>query len=43
MNPLYAAGLDGSGQTVVIIDAFGDATIQSDAEVFSQLYGLPAA
>jgi len=41
MNPLYAAGLDGTGQTVVIIDAFGDETIQTDAEVFSQLYGLP--
>ncbi len=41
MNPLYAAGLDGTGQTIVITDAFGDATIASDAEVFSQLYGLP--
>ena len=42
MNGLYAAGLTGSGQTVVITDAFGDATIESDANVFSQLYGLPA-
>jgi subtilase family serine protease len=41
MNPLYAAGLNGTGQTVVIIDAFGSDTIQTDAEVFSQLYGLP--
>lgn len=41
MNKLYNAGLDGSGQTVVITDAFGSPTIQQDAEVFSQLYGLP--
>ena len=41
MNPLYTAGLNGTGQTVVIVDAFGSDTIQTDAEVFSQLYGLP--
>lgn len=41
MPALYAAGLDGTGETVVITDAFGDPTIAGDAEVFSQLYGLP--
>jgi len=41
MNPLYAANLDGTGQTVVITDAFGSPTIQQDAEAFSQIYGLP--
>ncbi len=41
MTPLYSAGLDGTGQTVVITDAFGSPTIQTDAKVFSQLYGLP--
>jgi subtilase family serine protease len=41
MTPLYAAGWDGTGQTIVITDAFGDDTIRGDAEVFSQLYGLP--
>jgi subtilase family serine protease len=41
MTPLYKAGWDGTGQTVVITDAFGDDTIAGDAEVFSQLYGLP--
>ncbi len=41
MTPLYKQGLDGTGQTVVIIDAFGSPTIKNDAEVFSQLYGLP--
>jgi subtilase family serine protease len=41
MTPLYKDGWDGTGQTVVITDAFGDDTIAYDAEVFSQLYGLP--
>ncbi|HET7500937.1 MAG TPA: S53 family peptidase [Kofleriaceae bacterium] len=41
MNPLYAAGLDGAGQTIVITDAFGSPTIERDAAVFSQVFGLP--
>jgi subtilase family serine protease len=41
MTPLFSAGLDGTGQTIVITDAFGSPTIQTDAEVFSQIYGLP--
>ena len=41
MTPLYGAGLDGTGQTIVITDAFGSPTIRTDAEVFSQIYGLP--
>src|SRR5258708_24664175 len=41
MTPLYSAGWDGTGQTIVITDAFGSPTIQTDAEVFSQIYGLP--
>ncbi|MDE3181236.1 MAG: S8/S53 family peptidase [Acidobacteriota bacterium] len=41
MNPLYAAGYDGSGQTIVITDAFGSPTIQQDAAAFSEIYGLP--
>jgi subtilase family serine protease len=40
-NQLYAVGLDGSGETVVIVDAIGSPTIAADAEVFSQVYGLP--
>ena len=42
MNSLYSKGLTGAGQTVVITDAFGDPTIQDDANIFSQIYGLPA-
>ncbi len=41
LSALYASGLDGSGQTIVIIDAIGSPTIAADAEVFSQVYGLP--
>jgi subtilase family serine protease len=41
MNALYGAGLDGGGETVVITDAFGAPNITSDAEIFSQVYGLP--
>jgi subtilase family serine protease len=36
LNPLYAAGYDGSGQTVVIVDAFGSPTIYSDLLSFIQ-------
>lgn len=41
LTPLYAAGFDGTGETVVIVDAYGSTTIAQDAEVFSQIYGLP--
>ena len=41
MNALYAQGLDGTGQTVVITDAHGSPTIFEDAAVFSAIYGLP--
>lgn len=41
LKPLYQAGLDGTGETIVIVDAYGSPTIAEDAEVFSQIYGLP--
>jgi subtilase family serine protease len=41
MTPLYQAGWDGTGETVVITDAYGSDTIQQDAQVFSEVYGLP--
>jgi subtilase family serine protease len=41
MTPLYKAGLDGTGETIVITDAFGAPTIQDDANLFSAVYGLP--
>jgi subtilase family serine protease len=42
LMPLYKKGLDGAGQTVVIVDAYGSDTIVNDANTFSQINGLPA-
>jgi subtilase family serine protease len=41
LNPLYKSGLNGAGQTIVIVDAFGSTTISEDANAFSSLNGLP--
>jgi subtilase family serine protease len=41
LNPLYSNGLDGTGQTIVIIDWCGSPTIKSDANAFSAQFGLP--
>jgi subtilase family serine protease len=42
LNTVYAQGFAGTGQTIVIVDAFGSNTIVSDANKFSQLNQLPA-
>lgn len=42
LNTLYNHGLDGTGQTIMIVDAFGSNTIVDDANLFSSLNGLPA-
>src|SRR5690242_14012384 len=36
------ASLDGSGQTIVIVDAFGSPTIAADLALFDSVFGLPA-
>jgi subtilase family serine protease len=41
LNRVYKNGLDGTGQTIVIVDAFGSNTIAADANLFSELNGLP--
>jgi subtilase family serine protease len=41
LAPLYAAGNDGSGTTIAIVDSFGSPTIQSDLHTFDQTFGLP--
>jgi subtilase family serine protease len=41
-NALYKAGLNGTGQTVVIVDAWGSPTIKTDAATFTAFYSLPA-
>jgi subtilase family serine protease len=40
IDKLIAKGLDGRGQTIVIVDAFGSPTIEGDAKDFSDSYGL---
>jgi subtilase family serine protease len=42
MKPLYRAGLTGAGKTIVIVDAFGSPTIQSDLNTFDAAYSLPS-
>ncbi len=42
LTQLYAAGYNGTGQTIVILDWCGSPTITTDANAFSKKYGLPA-
>ena len=42
LNPLLAAGDQGAGQTVVIIDSFGSPTAKADLDRFDSDFGLPA-
>jgi subtilase family serine protease len=41
-NAEYAAGHDGTGQTIVIFDSYGSPTIRQDLDVFDADFGLPA-
>jgi subtilase family serine protease len=41
VSPLLAQGKDGTGRTIVIVDAFQNPYIQSDLASFDQLFGLP--
>src|SRR5467141_4175648 len=36
------ATLDGTGQTIVIVDAFGSPTVTSDLALFDAVFGIPA-
>ncbi|MDQ1395777.1 MAG: hypothetical protein QOG64_1036 [Acidimicrobiaceae bacterium] len=40
LNPLYAAGFDGAGQTIAIVDSYGSDTMAHDLHVFDQAFGL---
>jgi subtilase family serine protease len=42
MAPLYKAGDQGKGKTIVLVDAFGSPTIKSDLAGFDQGFSLPA-
>lgn len=37
----FPSNLDGTGQTILIVDAFGSPTIQNDLAVFDSIFGLP--
>jgi subtilase family serine protease len=37
----FPSNLDGSGQTIIIVDAYGSATIASDLHKFDSLFGIP--
>jgi subtilase family serine protease len=41
-KPLFAHGITGRGQTIVIVDSFGSPTIKSDLATFDKTFGLPA-
>src|SRR5437588_1332016 len=41
LDPLLTRGLDGTGRTIVIVDAFGSPTIEEDLRTFDQAFGLP--
>jgi subtilase family serine protease len=41
VNPLYDAGVDGSGITIAIVDAYGSDTMRHDLHVYDQAFGLP--
>jgi subtilase family serine protease len=43
MTPLYRAGLDGTGETIAIVDAFGSINVAADLATFSAVMGLPPA
>ena len=43
LAPLHRLGVDGSGQTIAIVDAFGSPTIVNDLHVFDQTFANPPA
>jgi subtilase family serine protease len=41
LGPLRKRGIDGAGQTIVIVDSFGSPTIAHDLASFDKAFGLP--
>ena len=41
-GPLFNKGIDGKGQTIIIVDSFGSPTVGHDLAVFDKAFGLPA-
>ena len=42
VTPLLNKGYDGSGRTIVIVDAYSDPYLQNDLQMFDDAMGLPA-
>jgi subtilase family serine protease len=42
LGPLYRAGVEGKGETIVIVDAFGSPTIAADLKTFDAAFSIPA-
>ncbi len=42
LQPLFASGITGKGETIVIVDSYGSPTIGHDLDVFDRTYGLLA-
>lgn len=40
VGPLYAAGIDGRGETIALVDSYGSDTIAHDLHVYDQAFGL---
>jgi subtilase family serine protease len=41
LAPLFSRGIEGRGETIVIVDAFGSPSIASDLRTFDAAFGLP--
>jgi subtilase family serine protease len=41
LAPLFSRGIEGQGETIVIVDAFGSPSIASDLQTFDSQVGLP--
>jgi subtilase family serine protease len=41
LAPLFSRGIEGKGETIVIVDAFGSPSIASDLQTFDSQMGLP--
>lgn len=41
LDDVYAAGYNGAGQTIVLVEAYGYPTLQKDANAFFKMAGLP--
>jgi subtilase family serine protease len=42
LDQIIASGINGTGQTIVIIDAYGSPTLEADLAAFDTVFGLPA-